>query len=653
MAVTPQWDRNLPPRLREIAGSQEPLICILAGPGTGKTTALIRNVARLLEEEQEAQRILVVTFTRTAATDLLRQLQDLEHVSAPTVDARTLHSLCFRMLRMQRVLEITGRVTRPLIQYETDTLLDDLTDGRFGGRRDKLKRLEALGAAWARLAQEAGGSPTDPVDSAFAEDLDRWLRFHRAMLITELVPIALSFLRNNPAANLRKFYRHVYVDEYQDLNNAEQALTEILAEDATLFVVGDDDQSIYEFKYAHPEGLVNFAEHHDGTYSDTLEDCGRCPRIVIEMANSLIKQNTRPLPDRMMRPTDTCPQGEAHIVQWKNLTEETEGLADFIRWYLNENDLSAGRVLVLSPRRVIGYKIRDCLREVGVAAQSHFSEEALDTKAAQDKFTLLTILADRNDRVALRNWLARPTARPAAYRWIRSQSATSGSSPWEIMEQVSAGQLEPPANVEQLSARFGALREELQKLESLQGEELIKAWLPEHDDDAGEDDPLDELRKIALALLPEEGEMPNPAALRDQLREAIAQPEAPLESDSARIMSLHKSKGLGADLVIISGCEEGLIPFVEDGQSDVEANEALEEQRRLFYVALTRTKRCVVLSNSRYFNVRTARNMNLRYRALRNYVVESIASRFLSELGPTAPTPQLGQQWLRNQKGFS
>ena len=213
MAVTPQWDRNLPPRLREIAKSQEPLICILAGPGTGKTTALIRSVARLLEEEQEAQRILVVTFTRTAASDLLRQLQDLEHVSAPTVDARTLHSLCFRMLQMQRVLEITGRVTRPLIQYETDILLDDLTDGRFGGRRDKRKRLEALGAAWARLAQEAGGSPTDPVDSAFAEDLDRWLRFHRAMLITELVPIALSFLRNNPAANLRKFYRHVYVEE--------------------------------------------------------------------------------------------------------------------------------------------------------------------------------------------------------------------------------------------------------------------------------------------------------------------------------------------------------------------------------------------------------------------------------------------------------
>ena len=649
MAVTSQWDRELPSRLREIAALSEPLICVLAGPGTGKTTALIRNAARLLEEGAEPQKLLIVTFTRTAATDLLRQLNDLEHIGAPTVDARTIHSLCFRMLRMQSVLEITGRVARPLMDYETTILLDDLTDPRFAGRTDKKKRIEALGAGWARLADETPGWLNDPLDIAFARDLDAWLRFHKAMLISELVPVALSFLRNNPNANLRGFYRHVFVDEYQDLNNAEQALAELMAEAATYFVVGDDDQSIYRFKYAHPEGIINFPEHHAGTHSEALEDCGRCPVVVIEMANSLIAQNTRPLPDRRMRPTETCPDGEAHIVQWQNLTEETKGLARFVQWYTGHHQLASGRVLILSPRRVIGYKIRDQLRELGVPAQSHFSEQALDPPFAQEKFSLLTLLADQGDRVALRNWLGSPTARPASYRWLREECLSSGDSPWELLEKLSSGAAEAPSNVRELVTRFETLREEIAKLEKLEGQELVQTWLPESDSGDEEGDPLEELRRTALELLPEEGDPPDVATLREQVREAISQPSAPIESDSVRIMSLHKSKGLGADLVIICGCVEGLVPFEEERLAPLESAEVLEEQRRLFYVALTRSKQCVVLSSSRYFNLRDARRMNLRYEITRNYVVESIASRFLAELGPTAPLSQRGEQWLSHQ----
>lgn len=652
-AVTTLWDKDLPSRLREIAALDEPLVCVLAGPGTGKTTALIRNVARLLEKGIAARKLLIVTFTRTAATDLLRQLQDLEHSSAPTVDARTIHSLCFRMLRMQNVLEITGRVARPLMDYETSILLDDLTDPRFGGRKAKKERIEALGAGWARLAHETPGWLNDEVDVAFDRHLGDWLRFHGAMLISELVPVALSFLRNNPSANLRGFYQHVFVDEYQDLNNAEQALSELLAENATLFVAGDDDQSIYRFKYAHPEGIINFPEHHSGTHSETLEQCGRCPIAVIEMANSLIVNNTRPLPNRHMRPSDMCPEGEAHIVQWQSLAEETEGLAKFIQWYIGQHDLAPGKVLVLSPRRVIGYKIRDHLTKLDVPAQSHFSEQALEPKEAQDKFSLLTLIADRTDRVALRSWLGRPTSRPTAYRWLRGECHTSGQSPWELLEKLSSGEVEAPSNVKELVVRFDSLREQLASLEGLDGVEFVRRWIPESESDTEEEDPLHELRRIALGVLPGEGDQPDTTTLRENVREAISQPDAPIESDSVRIMSLHKSKGLGAKLVIICGCVEGLVPFVKQGMTPLVESETLEEQRRLFYVALTRSKQCVILSSSRYFNLQDARNMNLKYQAKRGFVVESIASRFLSELGPSAPVSQQGQQWLESQLGLS
>lgn len=634
------WDKDLPPAVGDVVACRDPLMCVLAGPGTLKTTALIRRVARLVEENAEPQRILVVTFTRTAARDLVRQLQDLEHLGVPTVHAGTLHSLCFGMLRQQRVLEATQRVARPLLEYEAGIMLEDLTDQRFRGKTEKWKRLEAFGAGWARLAHERPGWLFDPVDEAFHRELMQWLRFHRAMLIAELVPEALSYLRNNPASSYRGFYRHGLVDEYQDLNNAEQALIDLLAEGATLYVTGDDDQSIYRFKYAHRDGIVNFAEHHDGTHSESLDECWRCPSTVIDLGNTLISRNRRPMPDRRVRPTDGCPDGDVHIVQWQNLKQETENLARFIEWYVKRHDVSPGQVLVLTPRRRIGYRIRDRLNEMGIPAQSHFSEQALEPKAAQDRFTVLTLLADRDDRVALRCWLGRPTPRPAAYRHVWERSTDSGESPWMTMEGVCRGDFAVPGYVEELKARFEALRHELEALDGLDAEDLVEAWLPAGDSD------LDELRQIARAVVGEAEGALDPAALREQLRVAITQPEPPIESDSVRIMSLHKSKGLGADLVVVSGCVEGLIPFIEDGLSQREAEEALEEQRRLFYVALTRTKRCVVLSGSRYFPLKEARAMKLLFRPLTGYVVESIASRFLAELGPGAPQALLGPPWL-------
>jgi DNA helicase II / ATP-dependent DNA helicase PcrA len=615
-------------------------MCVLAGPGTGKTTALIRRVARFLEDGHEPQRILVATFTRTAAKDLLRQLQALEHPGVPTIHAGTLHGMCFGLLGSEKVFPITKRVPRPLLDFEADVMLDDLTDSRFGSKRQKERRLKAFGAAWARLAHETPGWPTDEVDRAFSDSLHAWLRFHRSMLIDELVPVALSFLRNNPASSWRGFYKDVLIDEYQDLNGAEQALGDLLAEDASLFVVGDDDQSIYSFKHAHPEGIINFAEHHAETQSKTLDECGRCPRIIIDLANNLILHNTRPLPDRCVIPTPECPEGEAHIVQWKNSTDEARGLATFTKRHLDAREVPPGEVLVLSPRRRIGYRIRDEILKLGVPAQSHFSEQALDPAIARERFTLLTLLANHDDRVALRYWLAHPTPRPAAYRWLVERSQESGKSPWAILEAMCGGELETPKAVEPFKERFKTLDADLKKLRGLTGLPLIQAWLP------NEEEGLDEIRKLALEVEDSSAEPMEPSALREQLREHITSPEAPIESDSVRIMSLHKSKGLGAKLVVIVGAVEGLIPFSDDELPDEDAREDLEEQRRLFYVAITRARQTLVISSARYFNLQDARNMNLLFKPSRTFVVESIASRFIEELGPNAPRAVLGEPWL-------
>lgn len=138
--------------------------------------------------------------------------------------------------------------------YSLEPLISDLM-AAHGGKR-AVKRLKvAYEAAWARLQHHQPGYALSPADAAFQADLLAWLRFHDAMLIGEVIPQLHEYLSSNPAAQERQEFSHILVDEYQDLNRAEQGVVDLLSDAADVCIVGDDDQSIYSFKHAHPEGI--------------------------------------------------------------------------------------------------------------------------------------------------------------------------------------------------------------------------------------------------------------------------------------------------------------------------------------------------------------------------------------------------------------
>jgi DNA helicase-2/ATP-dependent DNA helicase PcrA len=131
-----------------------------------------------------------------------------------------------------------------------------------------------------------------------------------------------------------------------------------------------------------------------------------------------------------------------------------------------------------------------------------------------------------------------------------------------------------------------------------------------------------------------------PSSLRDILRSYISQPELPTDVDYVRVMSLHKSKGLTADLVVVSGCVDGLVPTVDTTKPQNEQDEELREQRRVFYVAITRPTRVLVLSSSTQLPADLAFRMRARVaRYVSKDRIRTIASPFLQELGDTAPDP--------------
>ena len=238
-----------------IAASIQPHIRVLAGPGTGKSFAMKRRVARILEVERvNPAAVLAVTFTRVAAEDLHRELVSLGVPGAAQLSGRTLHSLAMTILMRQQVLAVLGRVPRPLNEFELEPLLADL--GNIHGNKHERRRLiRAYGAAWARLQTQQPGYARTPVEQAFVDELVEWLVLHEAMLIGEIIPHLFQYLQASPGAPEHTEFAHVLVDEYQDLNRAEQDVLGFLGARASICIVGDDDQSIYSFKHAHPEGI--------------------------------------------------------------------------------------------------------------------------------------------------------------------------------------------------------------------------------------------------------------------------------------------------------------------------------------------------------------------------------------------------------------
>jgi DNA helicase II / ATP-dependent DNA helicase PcrA len=609
----------------------------------------MRRVARLLEQGVQPNRILAISFTRTAANDLVDKLAQLGAPGANQVAAKTLHSLSFGLLSRASVFQMLGRAPRPLMDHERDQMVCDLAP-QFDGKRAVDKLIEAFEAYWARLQHHAPGWPNTSTEQSFDHALKSWLRFHNAMLVGEVIPLALDFILQNPGHQDIPAYDHVLVDEYQDLNKADQALIDAISGNAAVTVIGDEDQSIYSFRHAHPEGIYEYPATHAGTHDELLNECRRCPQRVVAIANDLISRNQRLTP-KVLSPYTPNGQGNIYIVQHHSIADEIQAIADYIDWYLLQNPtLPAGEVLVLSSRRQIGNGIRDNLNTIaqqngrGWEAQSFYFEDALKTDIAADGFALLTLVVDPEDRPSLRYWLSehKQDGRRRPYQRLREHCEHSGQSPRATLQNIAGGTLNIP-HAGSLVARFDELNQRLTALMALDMPALIDALFPDGNPETAS------IRKAALLIAPA---VTTAKELLDQLRTVITQPDLPgSQGNSVRIMSLYKSKGLTARLVIIAGCVAGILPSIDADNPPLVQERQRQEQRRLFYVGVTRSTETLVLTSSIRMPLAMAYTMRMPLLAKQGGDAILQASPLLAELGPSAPPVVLGTAW-RMQLGF-
>jgi ATP-dependent DNA helicase UvrD/PcrA len=623
------WNNDLEGQSLEIASSDERRIRVVAGPGSGKTFSLTRKIARLLENGVDPQKILLITFTQTAAQGLKKELMKLGVGGVEKVWAGTLYNFCYNILCRETVIAVTGRNPRPLFNYETEFIINDLQHKNQFYKGQIQKKLNNYGASLARLQPD-----TD--DKTFREIIITYLKLHKSMLVEEIVDEALKYLKNSPYAEEQKMYEYVFADEYQDLNRAEQELINLVAKNGHLMIIGDDNQSIYQtFRNAHPEGIRIFHQRHEGTIDYPLTVCHRCPAEIVKAANAFIQNNFNHQ-QRFLIPKENNPAGKIHAIRWPTFEEEWNGLAAFIKKRIEEGT-DPGQILVICPTMKTGHAIREKLITNEIEAHNFFNEEIFNHQNARIAMTLLNLVVNKYDPVALRCWLGfgSLTANVHGYENVMNYCQENYIEIYDAIQLLCDREIYL-SNCNDTIRWFRELHQELDKLKNKKASEIIAIIFPKNEAWALP------FHEILTKINDEEH---TPADIQNEIRSNFIHPEIPHETDYVRITNMHKSKGLTADITIICGAIEGLIPRTDLSLDSDAANRFLEEQRRLFFVGITRAKKELVISTVSKIKKKLANSIGLKVHPGISTDMKSAISPFLYQLGHDFPGIIAGENW--------
>lgn len=623
---------------------------------------------RLIDtEEAKREEIYVGTFTRVITTALRASLALPAGSSNGEKDLviKTLHSHAASLLS-QNPHAAPGRAFRFLLGHEESVLLYDIESKvpQFPSQPEREKELERLQSMWAQQRTLD--------DARFAGAVDEWLRFHGGMLVGEVLFLATNAIKDG-ALSIDRF-KHVFVDEYQDLTECEQVFVDLLrAPDGSMVVLGDDDQSIYGFRFNHPEGLAAFPQD-DARRAEVepilLRDNRRCAKRIVDLANEIAAE-AGSSKEPMLKAKGE--EGAIRFVRWNSLDDEINGLAEVMK--AREDSF-----LVLVTRQFMGYRLKALL---GDDAVTTFREQVLKVGFVLERFALASLLSNEDDAVAVRAWLAFNHEVPEheGHRNVAAyQSATgSGRRGLGLLQAIADGSVEVSGeglkNVRARAQQYIDFKARApQHLDDLltvlfdpslvdnmpsrrvpqtetEAERNARERLDQQDREKARGD-LDLILRSAKALV-QTMEEPTLRKIVEVLRYRIGTQAPLLDEDREpriRIMTLHGAKGLQEGTVVVCGLASEMIP----GPPKIDPLDNAKhekEQRHLLYVAVTRAEDELVLSWSDWIpSSHTRRNGVVQHP--NGITINGVYHTRLTRtrlLPPRAETPERGSDWRNAQ----
>ena len=627
---------GLNPQQAEAVINTEGPMLIMAGAGSGKTKVLTCRVANLLQKGVRPYRILAITFTNKAAAEMRERVNNMSGPAAKDVWLFTFHAFCARFLRME-IDKLPGYGGNFAIYDTADSqnlikqILKEmnLDDKRFqpSGILSRISNAKNALQDAAAFARQAGDFYEQKVADIYSR-YEQKLQLNNALDFDDLLMLSIKLLQENK--EVREKYQdrfdYLLVDEYQDTNHAQYLLTKFLAaKHRNICVVGDADQSIYGWRGADIQNILDFEKDYPDAKVIKLEQNYRSTQIILDAANAVIENNTGRKPKNLW----TENKSGADIIYFQAVDERDEArfVIEQLQNLQRTENKKLGDMAILYRTNTQSRIFEEMLIKSGISYNMVGGLKFYERKEIKDIIAYLRVIFNPADSLSLLRIINVPKRGigDASLAKIQAYAAANNVSLFEAVSNAAA--------IDGLSSRF------VSKLDDLAG---IIFELMNLANEAPVEDLIDRVLRDTGYLEELENERTPQAQSRiDNLHELISvaqefaasEEENNLENflahvalvsdiddtelgeDAITLMTLHSSKGLEFPVVFLVGMEEGLFPHARTLMDETE----IEEERRLCYVGITRAKEKLFLSST-------------KMRTIYGNTVTYLPSRFLQEI---------------------
>ena len=589
---------------------------VIAGAGSGKTKVLTHKIAYLISEKNvKPYNILAITFTNKAASEMKQRVEKIVGDVAQEMWMGTFHSICVRILR--RFIDRIGFDTSFLIFDTSDqkTVVKEclkalnIDDKTFSDRSVLSEISNAKNEMLTPKAYQtkyAGEFRKEKIGQVY-ELYQKRLRENNAIDFDDIINYTIDILSENP--DVLQYYtekfKYVLVDEYQDTNKAQFTLVTILASRyGNITVVGDNDQGIYSFRGADISNILNFEKDFPGTKIIKLEQNYRCTGNILKAANAVIKHNENKYEKKLW--TENEEGSLPCLYQAEDEYDEANYIVKQIEHLKTEEYLKPKDFVILYRMNAQSRAIEDILRRENIPYKIVGGLKFYERKEIKDTIAYLRLIHNTSDNLSLKRIINEPKRGigKTSLDKIQEISDRTGTSMYEIIKHAEEFDLNRvKANAEE----FINLIEELRlKKQELSISELLKEVLNKSGytralelENTVEAETrmqnLEEFLTVAIEFEEESADNTLPEFL-ESITLSSDIDEMQDEDNTVTLMTLHSAKGLEFPVVFLVGMEEGIFP----GYKSIGEPKELEEERRLFYVGITRAKQFLHLTCAKH-----------------------------------------------------